>query len=98
MERRLKGRHNIPMKAIVSFIDATSHEYQTLNISGDGAFLITDQPKPVGTRVFMTLFLDIEPEEMKPASQPVKLKGFVNRRRNYGMAICFDHRIPFNWM
>ena len=98
MERRLKSRHNTPMKVIVSYPDATSHEYQALNISGDGAFLITDKPKPVGTRVFMSLFLDIGSEEMKPARKPVKIKGYVNRRSNYGMAICFDHRMHFAWM
>ena len=98
MERRLKNRHNIPAKAIVSFSDATSHEYKTLNISGDGAFLVTDQPKPVGTRVFISLFMDIRPEKMKLARKPIKIDGFVNRRSTDGMAICFDHRMPFAWM
>lgn len=98
MERRLKSRHNMPVKAIVSFTDTTTQEFKTLNISGDGAFLITDQAKPEGTRVFMSLFVETGPNKMIKKKAVVKVEGTVKRCTSYGMAVCFDHRQIFGWM
>ena len=92
MERRLMDRHNLQVSAILSFSDTTSKKCKTLNISGDGAFLITSQPKPVGTRVFMSLLVEARPDEMIKKKTVIKLEGIVNRITTYGMAICFDHR------
>ncbi len=79
MERRLKSRHNFPVRAIVSFPDTTTQEYKTLNISGDGAFLITDRTKPEGTRVFMSLFVESSPDKTIKKRIMVKLEGTVRR-------------------
>ena len=95
MERRLMSRHNIPVRAIVSFTDTTSQECKTLNISGDGAFLITDRPKPVGTRLFMSLLMDARPNKLIKKKTEIKLEGTVMRLTTYGMAVCFDHRHQF---
>jgi len=95
MERRLMSRHNIPVRAIVSFTDTTSQECKTLNISGDGAFLITDRPKPVGTRLFMSLLMDARPNKLIKKKTEIKLEGTVRRLTSYGMAVCFDHRHQF---
>lgn len=95
MERRLMSRHNIPVRAIVSFTDTTSQECKTLNISGDGAFLITDRPKPVGTRLFMSLLMDARPNKLIKKKTEIKLEGTVRRLTTYGMAVCFDHRHQF---
>ncbi|MCK4839235.1 MAG: PilZ domain-containing protein [Desulfobulbaceae bacterium] len=98
MERRLKGRHNIPVKAIVSFADTTSQECKTLNISGDGAFLITDHVKPEGTRVLMSIFEDTKTNRLIKRRHMVKVEGTIKRSTIYGMAVCFDHRQQFAWM
>ena len=98
MERRLKSRHEIPMKAIVSFAGTTSHEYKTLNVSGDGAFLITDEAKPVGTKVLMSLLMDTRPDNLTRKRKVITIRGKVKRRNQYGMAICFDQRLHFAGM
>ena len=98
MERRLLDRHNLPVKAIVSYTDTTSQECKTLNISGDGAFLITDKPKPPGTRIFMSLLMDARPDKMIRKNAVIKLEGTVRRLTAYGMAVCFDHRHQFAGM
>ena len=98
MERRLMGRHNISLRAIVSFTDTPAQEFKTLNISGDGAFLITDHPKPEGTRVFMSLFEDTRINKLIKRRHMVKVEGTVKRSTRYGMAVCFDHRQQFSWM
>jgi hypothetical protein len=98
MERRLMDRHNLPVKAVVSFTDATSQECKTLNISGDGAFLITDKPKPVGTRLFMSLLMDARPDKLIKKKSVIKLEGTVRRLTSYGMAVCFEHRHQFAGM
>ena len=53
MERRLKSRHDIPMKAILSFSDNSSQECKTLNISGDGAFLLPAEFGSVDARLIL---------------------------------------------
>jgi hypothetical protein len=99
MERRLKSRHKIPLlRAIVSFANTTSQEFKTLNISDDGAFIITDHPKPEGTRVFMSLFEDTWPNKLLKKKHMVKVEGTVRRKTSYGMAVCFDYRQQFAWM
>jgi len=98
MERRLKSRHEIPMKAIVSFTSTTSHEYKTLNVSGDGAFLITDKAKPVGTRVLMSLLMDTRPDNLTKKRKVITIRGTVKHLNQHGMAICFDQRLHFAGM
>ena len=91
-------RHNFPVKAIVNYTDTTSQECKALNISGDGAFLITDKPKPIGTRLFMSLLMDTRPDQMIKKKSVIKLEGTVRRLTAYGMAVCFDHRHQFAGM
>ncbi|MEN8134138.1 MAG: PilZ domain-containing protein [Thermodesulfobacteriota bacterium] len=98
MERRMTGRHNIPLRAIVSFTDATTREFKTLNISDDGAFLISDHAKPKGTRVFMSLFVENRPGKLINNRTMVNLEGTVRRSTSNGMAVYFDHRHRFAGM
>jgi len=95
MERRLMSRHNMPVRAIVSFTDTTTQEFETLNISGDGAFFATDRAKPEGTRIFMSLFVEARLNKMVNKKHVVNLEGTVKRRTSNGMAVCFDHRHQF---
>ena len=98
MERRLKSRHSIPMKAIVTYDDTTSHEYETLDVSGDGAFLITDKAKPVGTKVLMSIIMDSWPNNQEMKRKAITVEGTVNRCTSHGMAVCFDRRQHFSGM
>jgi len=96
MERRLKSRHNIPMKAIVTFDDTTSHEYETLNVSGDGAFLITDKAKPIGTKVLISLIMESVLKNQDKEKTAITVEGTINRCTSHGMAVCFDRRQYFS--
>ncbi|MCK4837403.1 MAG: PilZ domain-containing protein [Desulfobulbaceae bacterium] len=94
MEKRMTERYNIPLRAIVTFTGAPRQEIETLNISGDGAFFMTNQTMPEGTRFFMSLFMDDI-----PAKNPVvMLEGTVKRRSTSGMGVYFDQRQQFSWM
>ena len=88
--RRLMDRHNLQVTAIVSFTDTTSKKCRTLNVSGDGAFLITSHPEPVGTKVIMSLLVDAKPEKFIKKKSVIMLEGIVKRITNYGMAVCFS--------
>lgn len=88
--RRLTDRHNLQVTAIVSFPNTTSRECRTLNVSGDGAFLMTSQAQPVGTKVFMSLLVDAKPNEQIRKKTVIKLEGTVRRLTTYGMAVSFD--------
>ncbi len=58
IEKRLEKRYNIPMRAILSFTGAPTQDLKTLNISSCGAFILTNQAKPEGTEVLMSLLMD----------------------------------------
>ena len=98
MNRRLAGRHNIPVRAIVSIPDAPPQQFETMDISADGAFLITDQPLATGTRVFMSLYVPPLPDKQVEEETVVEVEGTVSRLSSKGMGICFDHRHRFAWM
>ncbi len=89
MEKRLTDRYNLQMKAILSFTDTQTKEARTLNISGDGAFIMTSQIKPVGSKIFISLLVDAKPDEQIKRKTVIKLEGTVRRTTIYGMAVCF---------
>ena len=88
--RRLMDRHNLQVKTVLSFPDTTTKEARTLNISGDGAFIMTSQPKPVGSKIFMSLLASARPDEQIRKKTVIDLKGIVRRITPYGMGICFE--------
>ena len=90
MERRLMDRHNLQMKAILSFADTQTKECKTLNISGGGAFIMTAQTKPVGSKIFISLLTDARPDTQIKRKTVIKLEGTVRRTTTYGMAVCFE--------
>jgi hypothetical protein len=89
MEKRLLDRYNLQMKAILSFTNTTTKEARTLNISGDGAFIMTSQIKPVGSKIFISLLFDAKPDKQIKRKTVIKLEGTVRRTTIYGMAVCF---------
>jgi len=56
MEKRVDKRCNIPLRAVLSFVDAPTIDLQTSNISAGGASFVTDQTCLEGNEVFLTLF------------------------------------------
>lgn len=89
MEKRLTDRYNLQMKAILSFTDTTTKEARTLNISGDGAFIMTSQIKPVGSKIFISLLFDAKPDKQINKKTVIRLEATVRRTTIYGMAVCF---------
>lgn len=98
MERRLARRRNIPVRAIVAIPDAPPQQFEAMDISADGAFLITNQPLPTGTRIFMSLYIPPIPEKQVAEETLVETEGTVTRHSSAGMGVCFDHRHRFAWM
>ena len=103
MEKRSTDRHNLQMKAILSFTDTTTKEARTLNISGDGAFIMTSQIKPVGSKIFISLLVDARPDKQIKKKTVIRLEATVRRITAYGMAVCFhpcqcaeDKSLPAN--
>ena len=92
MEKRLMERHNVMLQATVTFAGLPTRDFDTLNISDDGAFLMADEPVPEGTRFFMSLFMGD-----RPAKKPiVMVEGAVKRCSESGVGIFFDKRQHFS--
>ena len=87
--RRSLERHNLQVKTVLSFTDATSKEARTINISGDGAFIMTSNPQPVGSRVYMSLLADARPDDQIRKKTVIDLEGIVSRITPYGIGVCF---------
>ena len=87
--RRSLERHNLQVKTIMSFTDTTSKEARTINISGDGAFIMTSNPQAVGAKVYMSLLTDARPDDQIRKKTVINLEGIVRRITPYGMAVCF---------
>ena len=63
----------------------------TSNICAGGAFLLTDNPLPEGTRVKMDFILSIEKlKEMLDSHCRIKVEGEVVRIEKSGFAVRFD--------
>jgi len=88
--RRFMARHNLQVKTVLSFPDTPTEEARTLNISGDGAFIMTSKPKPVGSKIFMSLLATASPDEQIKKKTVIDLEGIVRRTTPYGMGICFQ--------
>jgi len=74
-------KHIYPIKALTS------------DVSAGGAFFQTDAPLPIGTRMNVDLVLPLdELKKMEGKRASIKLKGYVIRASNGGMAISFDRR------
>ena len=83
-------RHNLQMQAILSFTDTPTKLVRTLNISGDVAFFMTAQTKPVGSRIAISFLTDARPDTQIKRKTVIKLEGTVRRTTTYGMAVCFE--------
>ncbi len=67
--------------------------YLTRDISSSGAFLITDNPLPIGTKVGVQFFIGGKPEQPDTQlSTRLKTTGRVIRTSLEGMALFFDRQ------
>ena len=62
----------------------------TTNISSSGAFLRSDHPLPIGTKVKLDLVLSLdELKKVKGKRTLIEVSGKVIRNGGGGMAVCF---------
>ena len=73
--------------------EASLKKCLTRNISSQGAFLLTHQPLPVGTKVGIHLFIPALPSTEKlHQTTLIKTTGKIVRTNSEGMAVCFNTR------
>lgn len=102
-DKRNIERFDLGLKAIVSIFDgageSASLAMQTRDISANGAFLLTDAPLPVGTRVKVDMLLPLDELKKLGGKALIKTSGKVTRKGAGGMVICFDKNsklLPFS--
>jgi c-di-GMP-binding flagellar brake protein YcgR len=101
-DKRNVERFDLDLKAIVSVFDDTAEfeslAMQTRDVSADGAFLLTNRPLSVGTRVQVEMVLPLDDLKKIGDKALIKTSGKVLRMEADGMAICFDSNskiLPF---
>ena len=94
IERRQLERFDmeLPAEIIKNGGDETEIiQLLTRDVSSGGAFLQTDAPLPVGTKVKMSLVLPLEQlRNIKSNKASIRVSGAVIRNTENGMAICFE--------
>ena len=95
-EKRKFERFDLRIETILNFQDGVFKNKQRTFISRDiscsGAFLNTNDPLPVGTRLDLVLLLSQDKFGTKRKEERVKIMtmGMVVRANQQGMAIEFD--------
>ena len=96
LEKRKFERFDLRIETILNFQDGVFKNKQRTFISRDiscsGAFLNTNDPLPVGTRLDLVLLLSQDKFGTKRKDERVKIMtmGMVVRTNELGMAIEFD--------
>ena len=95
IEKRKVERFDLQLEAFVSLFGNVSQNQTesliTRDISMCGAFLITDRPLPVGSKVCVDMVLTLEGQKKQNAQKAwIKASGKVLRSDNEGMAVGFD--------
>jgi hypothetical protein len=68
-------------------------ELQTSNVCACGAFVITDEPLSIGTKVGVSMILSLERlKKIRGKKSLINVSGVVIRTDEKGMAICFDEK------
>ena len=100
-EQRKLERFDLALPAVIEVMDPKSKMNEasfdsfTRDISAQGAFFLTPDPLPIGTRVNAEMVL--KAEKWKPPSgyPQVKTRGRVVRTEPAGFAVCFTGRCRF---
>lgn len=94
VNRRKLERFDLQLQALVSAYkgecDPETMSLLTTNISSNGAFLMSDHPLPIGTKVKLDLVLSLdELRKVKGKRTLIEVSGKVIRNGSGGMAVCF---------
>ena len=94
VNRRKLERFDLQLQALVSAdkgeCDPETMSLLTTNISSSGAFLRSDHPIPIGTKVKLDLVLSLdELKKVKGKRTLIEVSGKVIRNGGGGMAVCF---------
>ncbi len=97
IEKRKVERFNLQLEAFISLPgeagQADAGNLMTRDVSMNGAFLVTDAPLPVGSKVNVDMVLTLAGKEKQNTQQAwIKASGKVLRADNQGMAVAFDDR------
>ncbi len=97
IEKRKVERFNLQLEAFISLPGETGRgdmgNLMTRDVSMNGAFLVTDAPLPVGSKVNVDMVLTLAGKEKQNTQQAwIKASGKVLRADNQGMAVAFDDR------
>lgn len=100
IENRKVERFNLNLETYVFVGDHASakkpQNLVTRDVSANGAYLFTDEPLPVGTKVKVDVVLSMEAQKSQAAHKAIiKASGSVLRTDREGMAIGFDERSRF---
>jgi hypothetical protein len=95
IEKRKVERFDLQLEAFVSLPGSVSQNQTesliTRDLSMCGAFLITDRPLPVGSKVCVDMILTLEGQKKQSAQKAwIKASGKVLRTDDEGMAVGFD--------
>lgn len=94
IEKRKVERFDLQLEAFVSSPgSASQNESESLvtrDISMCGAFLKTDTPLPVGSKVCVDMILTLKGQKQNAQKAWIKASGKVLRSDNEGMAVGFD--------
>ena len=100
MEKRKVERFDLNLEAFVLVAGESSRKkpsrLMTRDVSMNGAYLLTPEPLPIGTKVKVDVILSLgglAPDETQKAL--IQASGLVLRTDSEGMAIRFDDNSKF---
>jgi hypothetical protein len=68
-------------------------DLQTSNVCAGGAFVKTDEPLSIGTKVVISMIISLERlKKFRGKKSLINVSGSVVRTDEKGMAICFDEK------
>jgi hypothetical protein len=100
-ERRRLERFDLALPATIEIptpkpgVGGTSFKSLTRDVSSGGAFFLTRDPLPIGTRVMADMVLKAESLNQASGYPQLKATGYVVRTEPTGMAVCFNGRCRF---
>ena len=97
IEKRKVERFNLELEAFITSPgkagQADMGNLVTRDVSMNGAFLVTDAPLPVGSKISVDMILTLAGKEKQNTQQAwIKASGKVLRTDRQGMAVAFDDR------
>jgi hypothetical protein len=100
-EKRKLERYSLKLPAWISLTDENGKrrtiEFFTANVSAGGAFIDTNTPLSIGTKVDIDIFLSINKlEKLGGKKSRIGVTGSVIRTEPTGMALMFDKQFQIS--